>query len=179
MTPNNYKLMAEKNLDLGTRKLTQYRPPPQLHDQRPDRSAQLKGLTVSALYRYMSGRPFSIIDTNIDADRNGDLQNAFQQEEYSGVRATAITVENKKMGVTAPTDPTTRNWMPAWATVFACPEPGRSTCSSSVSTSPTDRISPTRQETGGCQTFSSTTAWSRAGSRGNCKLGRVSASRRM
>ena len=39
------------------------------------------------------------------------------------------------------------------------------------STSPTDRTSPTRRETGGCRTFSSTTAWSRAGSRGNCKFG--------
>ena len=49
---------------------------------------------MSALFRYMSGRPFSIIDTNIDPDRNGILFDPLPAGTYTGVGEPAITVEN-------------------------------------------------------------------------------------
>jgi hypothetical protein len=58
-----------------------------------------KGATVSGTLRYMSGAPFTIHDTNIDADQNGELfdplpagtytntvQNAMQDVENAGGR---------------------------------------------------------------------------------------------
>ena len=43
----------------------------------------------------MSGRPFSIIDSNVDADRNGILFDPLPAGTYTGVGDNAITVENK------------------------------------------------------------------------------------
>ena len=94
LAANNYQLMAEKNLDLGEGPLDTDRRHNFTINGRIE-VPQLKGLTVSALFRYMSGRPFSIIDANIDADRNGILFDPLPAGEYAGVGATAITVENK------------------------------------------------------------------------------------
>ena len=44
-----------------------------------------KGLTVSALFRYMTGRPFTIMDSTVDADRNGILFDPLPAGTYSGV----------------------------------------------------------------------------------------------
>jgi hypothetical protein len=43
-----------------------------------------KGVTVSGTLRYMSGAPFTIHDTNIDADRNGELFDPLPAGTYSG-----------------------------------------------------------------------------------------------
>jgi hypothetical protein len=52
------------------------------------------GLTVSAIFRAMSGRPFTIQDTAVDADRNGLLFDPLPPGTYSGVGQNALTVEN-------------------------------------------------------------------------------------
>jgi len=54
------------------------------------------GANVSATYRYMSGAPFTIFNSNIDVDQNGELVDPSPAGSYSGVGADAMTnVENK------------------------------------------------------------------------------------
>ena len=43
----------------------------------------IKGLNISTLFRFMSGRPFSLIDSNMDADRNGILLDPLAAGDYS------------------------------------------------------------------------------------------------
>ena len=55
------------------------------------------GATVSATLRYMSGAPFSIINTNVDADRNGEPNDPSPAGVYSGTQpgaAVMTDVEN-------------------------------------------------------------------------------------
>jgi hypothetical protein len=42
----------------------------------------------------MSGRPFTIHDSNVDVDRNGILVDPLPAGEYTGVGANTITVKN-------------------------------------------------------------------------------------
>jgi hypothetical protein len=42
------------------------------------------GVTVSSTMRYMSGAPFTIINSNVDADRNGELVDPVPAGTYSG-----------------------------------------------------------------------------------------------
>jgi len=53
------------------------------------------GITLSSTIRYMSGAPFTIFDSNIDADRNGELNDPLPAGTYSGTGLNAMTdVEN-------------------------------------------------------------------------------------
>lgn len=52
------------------------------------------GLTVSGVFRALSGQPLTIQDTNVDPDRNGNLFDPLPAGTYSGVGANAITVDN-------------------------------------------------------------------------------------
>jgi hypothetical protein len=51
------------------------------------------GLTFSAVARALSGLPFSLTDSNVDADRNGILFDLLPAGSYSGTGANAITVK--------------------------------------------------------------------------------------
>jgi hypothetical protein len=42
----------------------------------------------------MSGRPFTIFDSNVDADRNGILVDPLPPGTYTGIGNNAVTVEN-------------------------------------------------------------------------------------
>jgi len=42
------------------------------------------GITLSSTARYMSGAPFTIFDSSIDADRNGELVDPVPAGTYSG-----------------------------------------------------------------------------------------------
>ena len=53
-----------------------------------------KGLTISGLFRYMSGRPFTIQDQTFDLDQNGILFDPLPAGSYSGIGVNAITVQN-------------------------------------------------------------------------------------
>jgi hypothetical protein len=54
-----------------------------------------RGITVSSTVRYMSGAPFTIMDSNIDADRNGELFDPLPAGTYSGTAVNALkNVEN-------------------------------------------------------------------------------------
>ena len=52
------------------------------------------GMTVSGIYRFMSGRPFSLFNSNVDADRNGRLD-PLPAGRYCGQGLNAICVDNK------------------------------------------------------------------------------------
>jgi Carboxypeptidase regulatory-like domain/TonB-dependent Receptor Plug Domain len=55
-----------------------------------------KGVTLSSTIRYMSGAPFTIFDSNIDANRNGELNDPLPAGTYSGTELNAMqNVESK------------------------------------------------------------------------------------
>jgi hypothetical protein len=53
------------------------------------------GLTVAAVVRVLSGRPFTVLDTSLDPDRNGALFDPLPAGTYSGTGPNAFTVENE------------------------------------------------------------------------------------
>ena len=66
------------------------------------------GLTLAATLRYMSGAPFTIFNSNVDLDQNGELNDPSPAGTYSGTQAGAALmtgVENKggRNGAIGPT----------------------------------------------------------------------------
>jgi hypothetical protein len=54
------------------------------------------GLTLASTIRYMTGAPFTIFDSSIDADRNGELSDPLPAGTYSGTGPNAMQdVESK------------------------------------------------------------------------------------
>jgi hypothetical protein len=53
------------------------------------------GLTVGAVVRALSGRPFTVLDTSVDADRNGVQFDPLRAGTYSGTGPNAFTIENE------------------------------------------------------------------------------------
>ncbi len=51
------------------------------------------GLTVSGIYRWMSGIPFTLVNSNVDADRNGWLFDEIPAGHYCGVGVNAYCVD--------------------------------------------------------------------------------------
>ena len=49
-----------------------------------------RGLTLSSTIRYMGGAPFTIFDSNIDANRNGELNDPLPAGTYSGTALNAM-----------------------------------------------------------------------------------------
>ncbi len=90
---NNFQKLAERNLDLNYGPLDTDRRHNFTINSRLE-VPHLKGLTVSALFRIMTGRPLTIFDTNVDADQNGILFDPLPAGSYSGAGDNAITVKN-------------------------------------------------------------------------------------
>jgi hypothetical protein len=91
---NNFQVLDDRHLDLGEGPLDTDR----RHNLTVNGRLEVphtKGLTVSALFRYMTGRPFTIMDSTVDADRNGILFDPLPAGTYSGVGTTAITATSK------------------------------------------------------------------------------------
>jgi carboxypeptidase family protein/TonB-dependent receptor-like protein len=94
-TPSNdFQVLGERNLDLNEG--------PTNLDRRHTVTLSgrfevpwIPGVTFSAISRFMSGQPFTIHNTNIDADRNGVPLDPVAAGTYSGQGQNAITVENK------------------------------------------------------------------------------------
>jgi hypothetical protein len=57
------------------------------------------GANLSATMRYMSGAPFTIQDTSVDADRNGELFDPLPAGTYSGTASGALQNVKYKGGV--------------------------------------------------------------------------------
>ena len=60
---------------------------------------------MSAVHRFMSGRPINMFNSAVDADRNGRLFDPLPAGTYTGSGQNAITVENKggRNGARGPT----------------------------------------------------------------------------
>ena len=91
---NNFQKLAERNLEMNEGPLDTDRRHNFTINSRME-VPHTKGLTVSALYRFMTGRPLSIIDSNVDGDQNGNAFDPLPAGTYSGVGDYAITVKNK------------------------------------------------------------------------------------
>ena len=52
------------------------------------------GVTLSSTLRYMSGAPFTIFDTSIDADRNGELVDPLPAGTYNGLSSNPDAMQN-------------------------------------------------------------------------------------
>jgi hypothetical protein len=52
------------------------------------------GLTLSTTTRYMSGAPFTIYDSSIDADKNGELVDPVPVGTYSGASTNPDAMQN-------------------------------------------------------------------------------------
>jgi outer membrane receptor for ferrienterochelin and colicin len=91
---NNFQVLAERNLELNEGPLDTDR----RHNLTVNGRLEVphtKGLTLSALFRYMTGRPFTIMDSTVDADRNAILFDPLPAGSYSGTGTTAITATSK------------------------------------------------------------------------------------
>jgi hypothetical protein len=53
------------------------------------------GLTISGVYRYLSGAPMTIEDQNFDLDQNGELFDPLAPGEYCGSGLNSICVDNE------------------------------------------------------------------------------------
>ena len=94
LASNNFQVLAEKNLDLNEGPLDTDRRHNFTLSGRLE-VPRTKGLTVSGLFRIMTGRPFTIHDSNVDADRNNIAFDPLPAGTYTGDGPNAITVENK------------------------------------------------------------------------------------
>ena len=92
------------------------------------------GANVSATLRYMSGAPFSIFNSNVDVDQNGELNDPSPAGTYSGTAPDSMTsVENNggRNGAIGP-DYFQVDLRAGWRRRFAANR--RSSCSSTSST---------------------------------------------
>ncbi len=90
---NDFQVLGERNLDLNEGPTSLDR----RHTLNLSGQVELpwmRGFTVSAVARFASGTPFTVHDSNVDADRNGVLVDPLPAGTYSGEGQNAITVEN-------------------------------------------------------------------------------------
>jgi hypothetical protein len=52
---------------------------------------KIRGATLAAVGRYMSGAPFTLFDSGVDADRNGELDDPLPAGTYGGTAPSAMT----------------------------------------------------------------------------------------
>jgi hypothetical protein len=90
---NDFQVLSERNLDLNEG--------PTNLDRRHTATVSgrfevpwVRGLTGGAVARLMSGQPFSIVNGNVDADRNNIASDPAPAGRYDGVGQNAIGVEN-------------------------------------------------------------------------------------
>jgi hypothetical protein len=90
---NNFQVLGERNLDLNEGPTSTDRRHVLNMSGRFEPS-WIPGFHTSAVLSMSSGTPFTIHNTNIDADRNGVLFDPVAPGTYSGTGLNAITVEN-------------------------------------------------------------------------------------
>jgi hypothetical protein len=91
---NNFQVLGEPNLDLNWGPMERDRRHLATVSGRIE-VPRTGGMTVSGIYRFMSGRPFSLFNSNVDADRNGRLFDPLPAGRYCGQGTNAICVDNK------------------------------------------------------------------------------------
>jgi hypothetical protein len=91
---NDFQTLAERNLELNegpTNLDRRHTAAISGHFEAP----WLRGLTGGAVLRMMSGQPFTIVNSNIDADRNNIPSDPAPPGHYEGVGENALSVENE------------------------------------------------------------------------------------
>jgi hypothetical protein len=90
---NDFQVLSERNLDLNEG--------PTNLDRRHTATVSgrfampwVHGLTGGAVLRLMSGQPFSVVNSNVDADRNNIASDPAPPGHYEGVGENAISVDN-------------------------------------------------------------------------------------
>ena len=73
--------------------------------------SQTAGATLAPTFRYMSGAPFTIFNSNVDADRNGELERsvAGRHRQRHGDQRGAV-MSRTRAAATAQSAPTTSSW---------------------------------------------------------------------
>lgn len=90
---NQFQLLADPRLDLSNGPLD--------NDRRQNLAISGRvevpgtgGLTISGVYRFMTGTPISIVDTTFDLDRNGILFDPIPAGHYCGTGTNAFCADN-------------------------------------------------------------------------------------
>jgi hypothetical protein len=92
---NDFQVLEERNLDLNEGPTNLDRRHTLTLSARVELPWLLRGLTGGAVVRMMSGSPFTIHDSSVDANRNNILIDPLPPGTYSGQGQNALTVENK------------------------------------------------------------------------------------
>ncbi len=74
------------------------------------------GLTLSGVYRWMTGTPMTLYNSNVDADQNGRLFDTIPAGNYCGVGSQRLSAPTTRAGGTAPADRPISSWTCASAT---------------------------------------------------------------
>jgi hypothetical protein len=100
---NNYQVLGNPNLDLGFGPLDANRLQNFVLSGRVE-IPRTHGLTMSGIYRYLSGASLNLYNSAVDADRNGRLFDPLPAGQYCGQGANSICVDNKggRNGATGP-----------------------------------------------------------------------------
>jgi hypothetical protein len=91
---NQYQVLDQVNLDLNDGPLNNDRKQNFVLSGRVE-VPRTGGLILSGIYRYMSGLPFTLINSNVDADRNGRLFDEIAPGHYCGTGVNAYCVDYK------------------------------------------------------------------------------------
>jgi hypothetical protein len=89
---NNYQVLGDPHLDLSFGPLDADRRQNLTLSGRVEIPGT-RGLTVSGIYRYLSGAPMSLYNSGIDADRNGRLFDLLAPGHYCGTGLNSICVD--------------------------------------------------------------------------------------
>jgi hypothetical protein len=90
---NNYQLLGDPRLDLNYGPLNADRQQNFVVNGRVE-IPRTHGLTVSAIYRYMTGTPMTLINSAVDADRNGLLFDPLPPGHYCGQGLNSMCVDS-------------------------------------------------------------------------------------
>jgi carboxypeptidase family protein len=91
---NNYQVLGNPNYDLGFGPLDADRLQNFVLSGRVE-IPRTRGLTMSGVYRYLSGAPLNLYNSNVDADRNGRLFDPIAPGQYCGQGPNSICVDNQ------------------------------------------------------------------------------------
>jgi hypothetical protein len=91
---NNYQVLGNPNYDLGFGPLDADRLQNFVLSGRVE-IPRTRGLTMSGVYRYLTGAPLNLYNSNVDADRNGRLFDPIAPGQYCGQGPNSICVDNK------------------------------------------------------------------------------------
>jgi hypothetical protein len=94
ISDNNYQILGDARLDRNFGPLDADRRQNLVVSGRAEVPGT-RGLTVSGVFRYLSGRPMTLYDSSVDADRNGRLFDPLPAGRYCGQGESAFCTDNK------------------------------------------------------------------------------------